>query len=218
MLRLVTLVEQWRGIERELPDAWAEARLELALEDERQAARAAAILGPANPGRSGAVVRFRCVRGGGAIGPDAVTRLLRRLDRERLDGTLALAGASEREAPAAPTTRPTLTAAWDRELAGLPEDWSDLYAQVDFRSSDQLERAALLLAPLNPTRYGDAPGFRFRSARRAGYGASAGMTRRCLERCDEEGIVGTVRVLHALSETKHVDTQGPVWYVGGRPV
>jgi hypothetical protein len=44
------------------------------------------------------------------------------------------------------------------------------------------------------------------------------MARRSLERCDEEGIVGTVRILHALSETKHVDTQGPVWYVGGKAV
>jgi hypothetical protein len=219
MLRLVTLVEEWRRIESELPSDWAEAQLELTLEGDGDAARAAAVLGPANPGRSGSTVRFRAARGGAGIGPDAVTRLLRRLDRARLPGTLTLAGTRQREAPAPATTaRPSLAAAWDRELAKLPDDWSDVYAQVDLRSSDQLERAALLMAPLNPARYGEAAGFRFRGARRAGYGASGGMVRRCFERCDGEGIVGTVTILHALSETRHVDTQGPVWYIGGRAV
>jgi hypothetical protein len=27
-----------------------------------------------------------------------------------------------------------------------------------------------------------------------------------------------VRILHALSDTKPVSTQGPVWYVGGKTV
>ena len=86
------------------------------------------------------------------------------------------------------------------------------------RSSDYLERAALLMAPLNPSRYGGKPGFRFRVARRFGYGASTEMARRCFERLDEEGIRGAVRVLRALSDTHPVQTQGPVWYVGGRTV
>jgi hypothetical protein len=219
MLQLVRLVEQWRSIEQELPAAWAEARLELQMADERQAARAAAILGPTNPGRSGSTVRFAAARGGAGAGPDAIARLLNRLDRERIAGTLTLADAREREAPAdAGDRRPSLAAAWTRELAGLPDDWSDLLGQVDFRSSDQLDRAALLLAPLNPTRYGEATGFRFRAARRFGYGASPQMVRRCLERCDEERIVGRIEILRVLSDTKPVATQGPVWYVGGKAV
>jgi len=44
------------------------------------------------------------------------------------------------------------------------------------------------------------------------------MTRRCFERLDEEGIRGRVAVLRALSDTRPVQTQGPVWYVGGRSV
>jgi hypothetical protein len=100
----------------------------------------------------------------------------------------------------------------------LPDDWSDIYAEVELASTDYLERAALLMAPLNPARYGGKPGFRFRCARRFGYGASPQMVRRCLERLDEEGIRGNVRVLRVLSDTEPVYTQGPVWYVGGRSV
>jgi hypothetical protein len=44
------------------------------------------------------------------------------------------------------------------------------------------------------------------------------MTRRCLERLAEENIRGTVQILRALSDTRPVYTQGPVWYVGGRAV
>jgi hypothetical protein len=59
---------------------------------------------------------------------------------------------------------------------------------------------------------------RFRVARRFGYGASPGMARRCLERLDAEQITGELRVLHVMSDSKPVATQGPVWYVGGRTV
>ena len=85
-------------------------------------------------------------------------------------------------------------------------------------STDFLDRAALLLSPLNPARYGGPTGFRFRCARTFGYVASPEMVCRCLERCDEEGITGEVEILRALSDTFPVGTQGPVWYVGGRSV
>ena len=85
-------------------------------------------------------------------------------------------------------------------------------------STDWLDRAALLMAPVNPARYGGEPGFRFRVARTFGYGASAEMTRRCLERVDDEGIRGVLRILRVLSDTDPVSTQGPVWYVEGRSV
>jgi hypothetical protein len=107
---------------------------------------------------------------------------------------------------------------WDAALAALPEDWSDVYAQIDFASSDSLDRGALLLGPVNPARYGGEVGFRFRVARNFGYGASPQMTRRCLERLDEEGIRARVQILRALSDTNPVATQGPVWYVEGKAV
>ena len=79
-------------------------------------------------------------------------------------------------------------------------------------------RAALLLAPLNPARYGGPATLRFRCAHHFGYGVSPKMAARCFERCDAEGITGSVEILHVLSDTNPVSTQGPVWLVGGRAV
>jgi hypothetical protein len=217
MVWLVALVGQWGLIEQDLPEHWREARLVLTVRNDTEAARAAAVLGPAGAGRFGKAIRFSAVRAGGGAGPEGIRRLLRRLDSERIEGELSLEAAEER-APAAEIDRPSLAAGWEAEVAKLPEDWSDAYGQLDFVSSDQLERAALLLAPLNPSRHDESPSFRFRAARVFGYGASSGMVRRCLERLDGEGIRGTVRILRVLSDTDPVATQGPVWYVGGRAV
>ena len=122
---------------------------------------------------------------------------------------------------AAPRSRPALTLESmlvARGLAALPPDWSDVYAEVQLDSTDYLEPAALQLAPVNPARYGGATGFRFRCARTFGYGASPEVAARCLQRCDEAGITGSVMILRALSDTYPVATQGPVWYIGGRSV
>jgi hypothetical protein len=89
---------------------------------------------------------------------------------------------------------------------------------VELDSSDYLQRAVLHLGPLNPRREGRRLALRFRCARSFGYGASPGMVRRCLERCDAEDIRGRVRILRALSDTRPVATQGPVWQVAGRTV
>jgi hypothetical protein len=217
MLRLVQLVEQWDPIVRELPDGWADAHLSLTFDDEAQADRAAALLGPLNPGRRRRELRFSTARRGLGTPPDNVRRLLRRLDEERIAGRLELLAT---DAPvAAPTVQlDTLADSWDALLAALPADWSDLYCELELSSTDQLERAALLLAPLNPARYGGTVALRFRVAGRRGYGASAGMARRCLERLDEEGVPGRIQILYALSDTQPVATQGPVWRVGGRAV
>ncbi|HWL32056.1 MAG TPA: hypothetical protein VNP89_00505, partial [Gaiellaceae bacterium] len=75
-----------------------------------------------------------------------------------------------------------------------------------------------LLAPVNPTRVPGRSAFRFRVARRFGYGASPQMTRRCLERLDAEGIPARLTLLHVLSDTHNVATQGPVWRVAGKAV
>jgi hypothetical protein len=208
----VTLVEQWRSLEGGLDPNWSEARVRL--EAEGRADRAAALLGPLNPGRRGDELVFVVGRTGAAPGPEAVRRLLRKLDGERIAGRLELVDLSRMEVPAQ-AVQTTLAQAWDGALAPLPSDWTDIWAEVELSSSDYLERAALRTAPLNPRAGGDRATLRFRCASHFGYGASPGMVRRCLERCDDDGIRGGVRVLRALSDTIPVQTQGPVWYVGG---
>ena len=212
------LVDQWRAIEGALPDEWADARLLLRIDDAEKADRAAALLAPLNAGRVSAGLRFYTARRGSGPLPDLMSRLLARLDAEGIDGALELVGSGEAEPPPSPVARRTLAATWDTEVAALPPDWSDVYAELELTSTDYLDRAALLVAPVNPSRYGGRPGYRFRCARRFGYGASPGMVRRCLERLDGERITGEVRILRSLADTEPVSTQGPVWYIGGRSV
>jgi hypothetical protein len=213
------LVDQWNAVQAGLDPRWRDARLNLTVADESHRARALALLGPAAPGRAGNTIRFFATRGGTAgVGPEAVRRLLRRLDEERIDGTLELVASDE--APAAPVlARASLAAEWDAALAVLPADWSDLLCELELTSTDHIDRGALLLAPLNPVQGGTGrPGFRFRCAASFGYGAAPAMVRRCLERLDEEHIPGEVRIVRALSDTHPVGTQGPVWYIGGKTV
>jgi hypothetical protein len=212
------LVDQWRAIEAGLPEGWSDARLLLRIEDAERADRGAALLAPLNAGRVSAGLRFYCARRGSGPLPELMTRLLARLDAEGIDGELELVGSGEAEPPPAPVARRSLAESWDAELAALPPDWSDVYAQLELTSTDYLDRAALLVAPLNPARYGGRPGFRFRCAHRFGYGASPGMVRRCLERLEGERITGEVRILRSLADSEPVGTQGPVWYIGGRSV
>ena len=219
MLRRVALVDQWRTIQDGLPEDWQAARLRLTLADRARAERAAALLGPANAGLYANFVTFQITRRGGGTSPDLGVRLLARLDTERINGALKLIGVDQAEAAQAPTGRRLeLAQQWELLMSELPEDWSDLYAEIEFASSDYLDPGALLMAPVNPARVPDRLAFRFRAARRFGYGASPKMTRRCFERLDAASIRGTVRVLWALSDTRPVYTQGPVWYVDGRAV
>ena len=215
------LVDQLRRIEEELPPDWTAATLDVVPETASERPRAAALVGPANPGRVGDALRVRIARGGGAIGPEGLRKLFRKLDEARVWCFLELVDVTvperQPETAEAPQPETSLAAGWDALVATLPPDWSDLHAELRLTSTDYLPRAALLCAPLNPTK---APGtaFAFRVARRAGYGASPAMTRRCFERCDAEAIRGVVVPLRVLSETRNVATQGPVWRVGGRSV
>jgi hypothetical protein len=211
------LVEQWTDIERGLDPKWQDARLDLIVDDETTVARVAALLGPAGPGRVGRAVRFTTARGGAMVGPEAVRRMLKRIDNERIGGTLTLVS-SGGAAPTPVIARASLAAEWDAAIAVLPSDWSDLLCELELTSSDHIERAALLTAPLNPIQGTGRPGFRFRCAHSFGYGASSGMVRRCLARLDEERIPGEVRILRAMSDTHPVGTQGPVWRIGERAV
>jgi hypothetical protein len=209
---------------RGLPRGWERARLELTVEEEDEADRASLILAPATPGRSGST--FTIYAHGGtrrlAPTPELVRRVVGRLDSEGIRARVRLAGheeAPEAPAPAAESAqRRSLAGSWDALVRRLPSDWSDLHAEVELDSTDYLERGALLLAPVNPARHDGATTFRFRCASRTGYGVAPGMARRALERLDEEGITGSVRVLRVLSDTSSAFTQGPVWRVDGRSV
>jgi hypothetical protein len=222
----VALAERFDETLRGLPRGWSLARFDLTLEEAEEADRAALILGPGTPGRTGGSFQFH-VHGGGerlAPTPEIVRRVLGRLDEEGIRGRLKLV--THETAPSAPPVRRPererrthpFAVQWDELLRRLPPDWSDLYAEIELDSSDFLDRGALLLAPVNPARYGGPLTFRFRCARLRGYGVAPEMARRCLERLDAERITGTIRALRVLSDTQHVATQGPVWYVGGKSV
>ena len=211
------LADQWTRIESDLPEGWGSARLSLEIEDATARTRSAALLGPVSPGLSGRELLFEAEHRGGPNGPNGVRRLLVRIDDEGLAGTLSLLDSARSAAPSARVAS-SLAADWDEALTELPSDWSDLHCELELKSSDHLDRAALLAAPINPVRDRSQLAFHFRVARTFGYGTSPGMTRRCLERLDADGIRGSVRILRALSDTQNAATQGPVWRVGGKAV
>ena len=218
MLGPVRVADQLRELESHLPADWADARLVLAVDDTRQIERAAGLLAPLGPGRVGNRIQLTVSRQGGAA--ERLRRLLVRVDRERIRGRLELVtfSAGVPEAPEARASWLPLEEAWLSAVAALPEDWSDLYAQVELASSDFLDLGALRLAPLNPSRPDRGLALTFRVARSFGYGASSEMARRCMARLDEDGIKARLAILWALSDTKAVATQGPVWYGESGPV
>jgi hypothetical protein len=214
----MSLVAQWRTLQDGLPEGWIQVAVRLELRAGEAPARAAALLGPAQPYRSGPnMLQFSSARDGSAPSPDGIARLLNRLDDERIGGTLGVLG-SERAPARTEREFRLLASQWDALLADLPGDWSDLLGEVSLESSDYIEPAAVLLIQMNPRRMGTSTTLRFRSARRAGYGVSPEMARRCFERCDEANIRGAIDVLRALSDTQLVATQGPVWIMGGQTV
>ena len=214
----MSLVGEWRELQAGLPDGWACVTLQLEVRDPGTAARAAALLGPAGPYRANpTTLRFDAARNGAAPSPDAIVRLLRRLDDARIGGTLAALGSETTPARAERATT-SLVASWDAALQALPPDWSDLVAEARLLSTDYIERAAVLCVQTNPRRMGDRAAFRFRCARRAGYGVAPEMARRCFARCDGEQIRGEIAILRVLSDTHLEATQGPVWILDGQTV
>lgn len=210
-------VDQWTEIERGLGDGWAEAWLSFAPEGE--VAEAAAVLLPLRPGRVGDELRLTLDRA--HSDGTRLRSLLGRLDEKRIWGTLTLLGAEDaKRAPEAPRGEEPVgfAQAWDDAVATLPPDWSDALCELEVDSSDWLPRAALLGAPLNPTRVPGALALRFRASGGKGYGTSPGMVRRCFERMDADGITGRLSVVVGLSESDSAVTQGPVWRVAGRSV
>jgi hypothetical protein len=215
-VRAVPLVERWNHVESGLDPRWSEVTLTLAIRDDAARSRAAALLGPAGPGISAREIRFRVSTQGSGIGPEAARRLLRRIDSEGIRGRLELVASTgarpEEEPPAA-----SLAAEWQAALEALPSDWSDLVAELELDSSADIDRGAVLCAPLNPMQLADRPGFGFRCASAQGYGASVGMVGRCLSRLAEAGITGGLRITRALSDVHPVGTQGATFLGGRRP-
>jgi hypothetical protein len=222
----VRLVRQWDDLVRRQPDGWVDVQVSFHLRDPKQLDRAATLLGPLQAVRSSpGALTFRIATDGSGPTPANAQILLDRVGREKIAGTLELESSSAERGPVAAveTAVPfvaaqSLPVSWDAALATVPADWSDLLGEVELDSSDYLERAALHLSPVNPRRDGQRLALQFRCAQTVGYGASPGMVRRCLERCDADRIVGRVHVLRVLSDTQPVLTQGPVWQIAGRTV
>jgi hypothetical protein len=212
----VSLVERWNHVENGLEPGWTEATLRLEIHDAAARSRAASLLGPAGPGLSGNAIRITVSTSGHSVGPDGARRLLRRIDEEGIPGRLELV-TSATVPVTAPAARPTLSEGWNAALEMLPSDWSDLLVELELDSSADVDRAAVLCAPLNPMQSGERPGFQLRCANHRGYGASSGMVRRCLGRLDENTIFGRVRITRVLSDVHPVGTQGAMFSAGRRP-
>jgi hypothetical protein len=216
------LVDQWHAMEGSLPDGWEEVRLTLTTEQPDDLSRAAQVLAPINAGKVGSTLVFDVHRAAGPQGVQTAVRLFGRLDDERTWSSIeqssvrVATAADPAEAPAGTREKLSVAESWDAAVAPLPSDWTDLLCELEIESSTLLDRTALLCAPLNPARAGSRLVFTFRCSGRSGYGASRSMARRCFERLDHDGIPGTTRVLRVLSDTDNVDTQGPVWLVGGK--
>lgn len=219
MLTAVKLVDQWGELERRLPGDWQSIRLRLRTEQPDERAEAARILGPMSVGHVEEELTLTVRRAGGAAGPQAARRLFSRLDEARIWCELEPLETVEAVSPQEEvydTTAGSVAGSWDAALAELPNGWSTLLCFLALDSSAHLDRAALLSAPINPTRADNGVGFTFRCAHDTGYGVSTGMARRCFERLDEEEIHGSVSVLRILSDTDNEATQGTVWYVGNK--
>ncbi len=191
--------------------------MSLAITEDAARSRAAALLGPAGPGVGTKEIRFTVSTKGTGIGPEATRRLLRLIDQERIVGRLELVETVGLR-PDPEQSRRSLADAWQEALEVLPSDWSDLVAEIELDSSADVDRAAVLCAPINPMQLSTRrPGFRFRCASTRGYGASAGMVGRCLARLDEAEITGRVRITRVLSDVQPLGTQGATFAVGRRP-
>ena len=219
------LVDQWRTIEADLPAGWDDVRLTLTTEQPGDLPRAAQVLGSINAGKVGSTLVFHVSSTAGPHGVQRALRSFEHLDRDRTwchleSSAVQLATEPPGDGGATATANAPVTAgiaeSWDVALAPLPSDWTDLLCELEIDSSALLDRTALLCAPLNPARSGSRVVFTFRCSGRSGYGVSPSMARRCFERLDHEEITGTTRVLRVLSDTDNVDTQGPVWLVGGK--
>src|SRR5512145_2858233 len=104
---------------RGLPRDWERARIELTLDEEDDADRAALILAPASPGRSGKTFTIHVSAAGPGSGatPGQARRVLGRLDQVGIPGRVRLAE-TERAAPAPAAPARPAAVVERRRLAG----------------------------------------------------------------------------------------------------
>ncbi len=212
----MSLVERWNHVESSLEPGWTEATLSLEIPDAEARSRAARLLGPTGAGLTKNGIRI-IVSTRGGVGPDGLRRLLGRIDGEGIPARLELVASAVPTLTEPATARRTLFEDWEAALAVLPGDWSDLVVEIELDSSADVDRGAVLCAPLNPIQSTGKAGFRFRCANSRGYGASAGMVGRCLSRLEDDGISGRVRIARVLSDVNPVGAQGAVFSIGRRP-
>ena len=126
--------------------------------------RAALLLSPASPGRIGETL---CISR--SAGPAAGSV---RTSARSCSGSSTRRGSAARWRCSRPSSARSSRSRRARSsrprgpqaVAELPPDWSDLYCELELDSSDYLDRAALLLAPMNPARVPGRSAFRFRVA------------------------------------------------------
>ena len=104
----------------------------------------------------------------------------------------------------------SLVEQWDALIAGLPADWSACDVELRLLDAAASEEVALVLSPLNPWHQRDwrSGVFRFRTARRFGYGTAAELCRKRLGTLDSLHVVGSLKRLRSISDVRPVATQG----------
>lgn len=215
------LAERFDLLCARLPRGWTQLPLRLVLTNVAQTDRAASVLGPLSPGRASDGFDLRAyATGQGTPTVASVRRALAQLDAEGIEGRLITEEASDPgvRAAEAPRAAPILESQWNTLVDDLPPFWSDALLELELSSTGDIDRAALLLGPVNPLLQPSGRAFQFRTAKTFGYGASTGMTRRVLQRLDDQGVGGSLRVVRVMSDSQPVATQGPVWRIGGRSV
>ena len=185
--------KDWQDCEAELPAGWVDARRQSDARGRRarrpgdRAARAA----PAAfaPGRDTISLRHRPRRAPGRA-PRRCGAALARLDAERLHGALVVGvgRASGRPEPEARRPHRACPSRGTRRSRRCRPTGATSSARSSSTPPTTSSRARCNMAPINPRRVGDTLRLQFRSASRFGYGASPGMVRRCLERCDAAGM------------------------------
>ena len=133
----VSLAGQWEEIEAGLPADWDDARVRLTVEEAAQTTRAAALLGPLQPFRAGPdSVSIRVARDGSGPSAETARRALRRLDAERLHGTLSVVSVHARKVltPRLPDT--VVQASWKPLVAfGFGRNYSRIIERGDHLQS-----------------------------------------------------------------------------------
>ena len=220
----MALAERADEIVRGLPRDWERARIELTLDEPADADRAALVLAPASPGRSGSTFITPCHERLGGRRPSPGSSVACSHGSTRRGS--ADASGSWRRSAGSGARRPGARRRGTGDARGLvgrsaapPAVRLERLATPRWSSTRATTSTAARCSSRRSTR--PAPAARaFVSARASdkGYGVAPVMARRAFERLDGEGITGRIRILRVLSDTSLPHSQGPVWREDGRAV